>query len=166
LYFWCLAKLCNLKSFPYLVHDQTFRAHFIRYSKHHQQLSIPPNVTMNQPRQSAAQRNNIAIANRISKKYRRTVFRLNTAPRGLINLRNDCYRNATLQTLTHLPRFVNWILDHGIPGRHWPCNPQDPNRGQTQPVNDAISNLMCPHYVGCTVCFEEVLSAILGPSTA
>jgi ubiquitin C-terminal hydrolase len=37
------------------------------------------------------------------------IRRHNRRPRGLQNLADTCYRNAALQALLHLPRFVNWM---------------------------------------------------------
>jgi uncharacterized UBP type Zn finger protein len=110
---------------------------------------------MVRPVQSAAQRNSIAIANRISKAYDWSAFRQNTRPRGLVNNGNDCYRHSVLQTLLHLPRFVNWILEHNRTGQHWRCNPADWN--QHQPVKDKLLEEMQPHFTACTTCVLRTL---------
>ena len=48
-------------------------------------------------------------------------------PRGLRRSGAACYRISALQMLTHLPKFVNWIMEHNEDGQDWPCNPTDPN---------------------------------------
>ncbi|KAH3955507.1 hypothetical protein HBH53_001390 [Parastagonospora nodorum] len=107
------------------------------------------------PRQSQIQQNRIATANRISKAYKWDVNRQNPRPRGLSNLGNDCYRNATLQTLFHLPRFVNWIQEHREGGAHWDCKPDDPN--MDQPRADRVSIQMERHGTGCVPCILKTL---------
>ena len=79
-------------------------------------------------RQSVAQRRRQAIANGVSKSWAGVIIRTNRAPRGLFNGGNTCYKNAVLQNLLHLPRFVNWIMQHNQPRQAWPCQHGDPNR--------------------------------------
>jgi hypothetical protein len=106
------------------------------------------------PRQSIAQRNRIATANRISKAYNR--------PRGLSNRGADCYRNATLQILLHLPRFVNWILEHRERGAHWDCRLDD--LYMDQPRVDRVSIQMEPHGTGCVPCIlKNLVQQYWGP---
>jgi hypothetical protein len=106
-------------------------------------------------RQGPAQRTRIAVASRIRKGYRWDTFRQNTRPRGIANGANNCYRIATLQTLLHLPRFVNWVLDHCEPGKNWNCQPNDWNR--VQPVGDRTLDLMRPHAADCISCLLKSL---------
>lgn len=106
-------------------------------------------------RQSAAQRTRIATANRINKGYRWETSRQNIRPRGLMNNGNNCYRIGVIQTLLHLPRFVNWILEHRERGKHWQCLPTDQNL--QQPKSDKDSFEMRPHATGCVPCLLRAL---------
>lgn len=54
--------------------------------------------------------------------------RPNPRPRGLRNPGVSCYRNSGLQLFAHLPRFVNWIMEHNEENQNWPCREGDPNR--------------------------------------
>jgi hypothetical protein len=106
-------------------------------------------------RQSPAQHTRIATANRINKGYKWKTNRKNTCPRGLVNAGNNCYRIAVLQTLLHLPRFVNWILEHRECGKHWDCRFDDLNRHQ--PIGDRLLFSMRPHAIGCIPCLLKSL---------
>ncbi|KAF2128974.1 cysteine proteinase [Dothidotthia symphoricarpi CBS 119687] len=68
------------------------------------------------------------IADRIRKSW--PITRSDKRPRGLRSSGVSCYVNSTLQTLLHLPKFCNWILEHcdDRRGVDWPCHAGDPNR--------------------------------------
>lgn len=83
------------------------------------------------PRQTQAQRDNRRIIQGISKDWR--ISRRNRGPRGLDNIKLNCYRHSLLQNLLHLPRFLNWIRQHNVYGQNWPCNP-----GSLPPVHDKL----------------------------
>lgn len=76
-------------------------------------------------------------------------------PRGLENVQVSCYRNAVLQMLAHLPKFVNWILQHNEPGQDWPCNKADRNRRLPlgQENDGALLKIAKQEFlVGCVSC--------------
>ena len=78
------------------------------------------------PRKDYSQAVRLSIANGISKKWK--IARQTKTPRSFVNEGNDCHRNAALQPLLHLPRFLNWILQHNKHGQKWSCHQGDPNR--------------------------------------
>ncbi|KAL6708319.1 hypothetical protein ACN47E_003243 [Coniothyrium glycines] len=79
-------------------------------------------------RQHHLDRDRERVASRISKDiWQFRVTRPSTFPRGIVNPGNFCYRNSALQPLLHLPRFLNWILQHAEDGQNWPCRPKDPD---------------------------------------
>ena len=57
--------------------------------------------------------------------------------------------------LTHMPKFVNWIMEHNEDGQNWPCNPNDPNlRYPHLRENDKVfTQLMNKDFIlGCVLC--------------
>jgi hypothetical protein len=76
-------------------------------------------------------------------------------PRGLGNAGNYCYRNSALQMLVHLPKFVNWVMEHNEDGQNWPCNPNDPNM-RYPPLREkdkVLTQLMDKDLIlGCFLC--------------
>jgi uncharacterized UBP type Zn finger protein len=113
---------------------------------------------MARARQSAAQRERIAVAKRISKLWTARITRQSRLPRGLRNGGNTCYRNSVLQTLLHLPKFVNWIMQHNEHGQKWPCRPTDPN--QSLPprwVGEPAIKAMGLEATGCVPCLFKRL---------
>lgn len=78
----------------------------------------------------SAHKRRVATANAINKVYKRSYNRRNTKPRGLVNPGNYCYRNAVLQALAHLPRLINWIMEHS------PAKKDDPPSPATAPTSD------------------------------
>jgi len=52
------------------------------------------------------------------------IARPNKASRGIHRIRdnNECFRLAAIQSLLHLPKFMNWILTHNENG-NFPCHP-------------------------------------------
>jgi hypothetical protein len=78
-------------------------------------------------RQGAQQRDRSAIASGISKACRWKIARKNRRARGLTRVGNTCYRNSVLQSLLHLPKFLNWIMQHNESRQNWPCRLEDPN---------------------------------------
>ncbi|PSN67843.1 cysteine proteinase [Corynespora cassiicola Philippines] len=72
------------------------------------------------------------------------IKRGNVRPRGLENGGNYCFRNAALQALLHLPKFINFVLTHNeVDARgivSWPCNSNDPNLDTSQSGEDELSN--------------------------
>lgn len=77
------------------------------------------------PREGGLQSERWGTANRINKNW--PINRASRVPRGLFNRRNACYRLSALQSLLHLPRFCNWILQHNKKDGEWPCDPNDVN---------------------------------------
>jgi hypothetical protein len=111
-------------------------------------------------RQSAAQRNRSAVASGISKACRWKIERKSRRPRGLTNGGNTCYRNSVLQTLLHMPKFMNWIMQHNEPLQNWPCGtaPADPN--QALPVrwaNEPAIRALGAQGMGCVPCLLKEL---------
>jgi hypothetical protein len=78
------------------------------------------------PREGPDQATRRNVANGISKKSK--ISRQNKRHRGFVNDGNNYYRHGALQPLLHLPRFVNWILQHNKHGQNWPCHANDSNR--------------------------------------
>ncbi|KAF2826421.1 cysteine proteinase [Ophiobolus disseminans] len=105
--------------------------------------------------QSAAQRSRSAVASKITKACTWRIGRTSYRPRGLANGGASCYRNAALQNLLHLPKFVYWIMQHNEPRRNWPCAtaPTDPNQAPPLKWADepAIEKLGADG-VGCVPC--------------
>ncbi|KAH8716953.1 hypothetical protein GQ44DRAFT_730286 [Phaeosphaeriaceae sp. PMI808] len=108
------------------------------------------------PRQSHFQRRSVCIASGIRKTYKWNKFRQNTRPRGLQQSNNNCYRNSALQVLLHLPRFVNWIMEHNERGKHWDCRPDDPNMLQPA-AGDINYHPGLPTATGCVPCLMKTL---------
>jgi hypothetical protein len=117
-------------------------------------------------RQSEAQRSRSAIANCISKSCNWRNTRQNRRPRGLANGGFSCYRNSILQNLLHLPKFMNWILQHNKRGQRWPCraaptatNPAG-DENQAPPVryrNEAAIVALGEEGTGCVPCLLKEL---------
>lgn len=83
-------------------------------------------------------------------------------PRGLRNPDVYCYRNAALQVLMHLPKFINWIMQHnertdGV--IDWPCHPDDPNRRlpEQQRKDKAVTSMKAEMINGCVPCRLKTL---------
>ncbi|CAO2648436.1 Nn.00g077030.m01.CDS01 [Neocucurbitaria sp. VM-36] len=130
------------------------------------------------PREDPLQRTRRNVASRISKAWRND--RKNRRPRGLANRGNDCYRIGALQPLLHLPRFVNWILQHNEQGQNWPCGTNDRNLSlPTDPLTRRILLGLIKKqtgkdkdqslYTGCVPCLLKLLiidywgNVLIGP---
>jgi hypothetical protein len=109
-------------------------------------------------RQGADQRNRSAIASGISKATRWKITRKNRRPRGLENGGASCYRNSVLQSLLHMPKFLNWIMQHNENGQNWPCHPTDPNRTLPDDEDkDDILEKLGTQAMGCVPCVLKSL---------
>lgn len=118
------------------------------------------------PREDLLQCRRRNVANRISKTWK--INRQSKRPRGFQNRAVDCYRIGALQPLLHLPRFVNWILQHNERRQNWPCGPNDENR---VPEDDPITQEILaeraetlgaeedgqPLFTGCVPCLLKLL---------
>ena len=109
---------------------------------------------MVKPSETASQRARRLRGAELDKTWPNT--RSTRRPRGLRNPDDYCSRNVALQMLAHLPKFVNWMLQHNDPvkGQDWPCHPNDPNqRLPAQQTKDKAITDMDPDLInGCVPC--------------
>ena len=75
-------------------------------------------------------------------------------PRGLVRTGMACYRISALQMLAHMPKFVNWVLEHREDGQDWPCNQDDENLKLPKNLErDPATLALDPNLVtGCVTC--------------
>lgn len=69
---------------------------------------------------------------------------------GMINLGSTCYMNATLQSLFHLPSFVNWLISEGEHVRHCPFSESSCvicAMYRTLEISQTSSSAIRPYYV-------------------
>lgn len=117
------------------------------------------------PTQTSAQRANRRIIKSISNAWR--ISRQSKRPRGLENIRNNCYRHALLQNLLHLPRFLNWIHQHNMKGRNWPCNTEHSSslhQVETSVFSDLVEKANDNLIKDCVPCLlKDLVVAYWGP---
>ena len=108
---------------------------------------------MKEPRETPDQRTRRLRASRLNARWPNT--RPSPRPRGLQGDGSSCYRIVALQMLTHLPKFVNWIMEHNEDGQNWPCNPNDPNLRypHLREKDKVLTQLMNKDMIlGCVLC--------------
>jgi hypothetical protein len=120
------------------------------------------------PTQTNAQRENRRIVKGISNAWR--ISRRNRRPRGLKNKLNNCYRHALLQSLLHLPRFLNWIRQHREKGRDWPCNTEHSKslyQVKKNAFSDVVEEANAKLTTGCVPCLlKDLIAAYWGTDEA
>jgi hypothetical protein len=111
-------------------------------------------------RQSVAQRNRSAVSSGISKACRWKISRKVRRPRGLENAGNTCYRNAVLQSLLHLPKFLNWVMQHNESRQNWPCRTAPADSNQAPPLkwaDEPAIKALGEEGMGCVPCLLKDL---------